>query len=804
MDEVLTPRDEPERVSDDGTADDARSTSLVERLLEDSWKARSRRLSRREVAAELVATLLFLGCAIALAVLSPAIRPLDPALAAGLVCLYALSSGLIKFPIGAGYVVPSYLVLVPMLLLLPPRLVPLFTAAGLVLGTLAQVLTRRAEPERLLFSIPDAWHALGPALVLVLVGPVHGTTDLALVYVAAFLAGCLVDLISATLRESAAMGIASRVQIRVIAHVWIIDACIAPVGLLVAHAARETRAEILLILPLFGVLLLLSRDRSARITQAQRRLDLAAHQRTRLQRAVRRLGDAFGAKLDLEALTDIVLRGTIEAVDADAGFITLHGPFDPRVLEIAGAGSSAPPLRAAAALAAQSGEACQLEDDGVWALALPFAFASDAGEAHGALAVAREHRAFGDDEEAVMLSLVEPARQAAADIVTHQLLRELALTDALTTLGNRRKLASDLEQRLPGASPELPLVLVMFDLDGFKSYNDTFGHLAGDAVLARLGGKLADAMAAYGTAYRLGGDEFCVLVAAHAGELQSVLSLAADALEERGENFAVSASYGAVLLPYEAASLDYALQLADERMYARKKGRPSLASDQTRDVLLHIMHAKQPSLEAHSNEVAELCLRVGRRLAMSGEQLDELARAAELHDVGKVGIPDAILEKPDTLNDAEWEFMHQHTVLGERILSAAPALRPVAVIVRATHERWDGRGYPDGLAGEQIPLGARIIAACDAYDAMTTDRVYRAGVDHDAACAELRRESGAQFDPDVIDALLEELGRDGGAPLKRAQADSGPALAEEVAAHLRDVLARHAAEISADAAPPHA
>jgi diguanylate cyclase (GGDEF)-like protein len=773
--------------------DEGRSSSQIERLLEDSWKTRSRRLSGREVGAEIIASVLFLCAAIALAVFSPAVRPFDAVLAAGLVCLYALASGLIKFPIGAGYVVPSYLVLVPMLLLLPPRIVPLLTAAGLVLGTLAQVALRRAEPERLLFSIPDASHALGPALVLVLCAGVHDGSTLVLVYVAAFCAGCLFDLLSATAREVAATGTASQIHARVIAHVWIIDACIAPVGLLVAHAARETRAEVLLILPLFGVLMLLSRDRSARITQAQRRLDLAAHQRTRLQQAVRRLGDAFGAKLDLEALTDIVLRGSIEALDADAGHLTLRGPFEPRVLEISNSLEFQPALRAAADTAAASERSCQLEANGVWALALPFGFASDAGEARGAVSVARDGRSFGEDEEAVMLSLVEPARQAAAEIIAHRTLRELALTDALTKLGNRRKLAADLDARLPHASATAPLVLVMFDLDGFKSYNDTFGHLAGDAILARLGDKLASALASYGTAYRLGGDEFCVLVTAPPAELQTVLVLAAEALEERGENFAVTASYGAVLLPYEARHLDYALQLADERMYARKKVRPSLASDQTRDVLLHIMHAKQPGLKEHAGEVAELCMRVGRRLAMAAEELDELARAAELHDVGKVGIPDAILEKADVLNDAEWEFMHQHTVLGERILNAAPALRPVAVIVRATHERWDGRGYPDGLAREAIPLGARIIGACDAYDAMRSDRVYRAGIAHEAACAELRREAGAQFDPAVIDALLLELA-EGDISERLTQAPTSEEdTAEQVAAHLREVLARHGA-----------
>ena len=122
-------------------------------------------------------------------------------------------------------------------------------------------------------------------------------------------------------------------------------------------------------------------------------------------------------------------------------------------------------------------------------------------------------------------------------------------------------------------------------------------------------------------------------------------------------------------------------------------------------------------LPEHSTGVARLAMSMGRRLGMDAEQLDELGRAAELHDIGKVGIPDAIIEKPGLLDAGEWEFIHQHTILGERILSAAPALRPVAKIVRASHERWDGRGYPDGLSGAEIPLAARIVAVCDAYEA---------------------------------------------------------------------------------------
>jgi diguanylate cyclase (GGDEF)-like protein len=321
---------------------------------------------------------------------------------------------------------------------------------------------------------------------------------------------------------------------------------------------------------------------------------------------------------------------------------------------------------------------------------------------------------------------------------------------------------------------------MLFDLDGFKGYNDTFGHLAGDALLAHLGGRLAAAVAPHGTAYRLGGDEFCVLLPADPGELHEHVARAASALSERGETFSISASCGAVLLPHEASTTDYALQLADQRMYARKSGRPSAVREQTRDVLLRIMHAKQPDLPEHSSGVAHLAIQVGRRLGMTAEQIDELARAAELHDIGKVGLPDAILDKPGALDSDEWEFVRRHTILGERILSAAPALRPVASIVRASHERWDGRGYPDRLAGEEIPLAARIVAVCDAYEAITGDRCYRQARSGEVARRELTREAGRQFDPHVVAAFLLELKQPGPVIGLRPAADEAWELAEQV------------------------
>jgi diguanylate cyclase (GGDEF)-like protein len=336
-----------------------------------------------------------------------------------------------------------------------------------------------------------------------------------------------------------------------------------------------------------------------------------------------------------------------------------------------------------------------------------------------------------------------------------------AQTDSLTTLGNRRKLMVDLRREIELASVESPRVLVMFDLDGFKRYNDTYGHPAGDALLMRLGANLARAIRPYGNAYRLGGDEFCVLVVTGASNAKTIIALASAALSEQGEGFTVRSSHGAVILPHEARDATRALRVADQRMYAQKEDRRSSATRQTRDILLQVLHEREPELGNHLKRVAKLAIGVATRLELGVEELDEIVRAAELHDVGKMAIPDEILRKPGPLTEEEWSFVRQHTIIGERILSAAPALLPVAKLVRASHERFDGSGYPDGLAGETIPLGARIIAVCDAFLSMTSSRPYRPAIPPEDALAELQACAGTQFDPRVVTAFCEEIAATG-------------------------------------------
>jgi diguanylate cyclase (GGDEF)-like protein len=351
---------------------------------------------------------------------------------------------------------------------------------------------------------------------------------------------------------------------------------------------------------------------------------------------------------------------------------------------------------------------------------------------------------------AVMARLVLTFRENVSMLHTS---RTEALTDALTGMGNRRALAHELERRLPEADDANPIVLVLFDLDGFKHYNDTFGHPAGDALLARLGGNLSSYLKGRGHAFRMGGDEFCALFSPGEEIADPIIAGAASALSERGEGFEVTCSYGAIMLPREADDATEALRIADQRMYAQKNAGRASATRQSKDVLLRALAERNPELRSHLEGVAELAEVTARRLALESDEIERIRHAAELHDVGKVAIPDAILNKPGVLDPGEWEFIRRHTLIGERIIAAAPSLGHVAGLVRSSHERWDGTGYPDKLQGTDIPIGSRIIGVADAFDAMTQLRPYSPARDQEQALLELRRCAGTQFDPVVVEAF---------------------------------------------------
>ena len=330
--------------------------------------------------------------------------------------------------------------------------------------------------------------------------------------------------------------------------------------------------------------------------------------------------------------------------------------------------------------------------------------------------------------------------------------RRESQSDPVTGLGNRRRLMLDLGDAIESGRPH---VFALFDIDGFKAYNDNFGHPAGDALLGRLGKNLAASVRPAGAAYRLGGDEFCVLCQIEGAGGDGVVALGSAALSEAGKGFTSSSSNGSVLLPEEADDPSTALLLADRRMYAQKRLRSHSAERQTRSLLLRILREREPELDEHLRSVASLAVLLARRAGVEGEELDVVARAAELHDVGKIAIPERVLRKREALTAVERELIRNHTVVGERILAAAPAMVPVARLVRSSHERWDGSGYPDALEGEEIPIGARVIAVCDAFDAMVSLKPYRTPMRSGEALDELRRCAGTQFDPWLVGLFCE-------------------------------------------------
>jgi diguanylate cyclase (GGDEF)-like protein len=324
--------------------------------------------------------------------------------------------------------------------------------------------------------------------------------------------------------------------------------------------------------------------------------------------------------------------------------------------------------------------------------------------------------------------------------------RRQSLRDQLTGLRNRNRLVADLNAAYALEEPAEHLLLLL-ELHGLKDYNDAFGRPAADALLRRLAVDLhAVLQAAGGHAYRLAGGEFATLAAVEGPGARELARAAVEALTNHGESFSISCSFGGSLLLREALGASSALRLADQRLVSAKQVRAAARRTPASETLARALH--------RADAVSELAVALGARVGLDRPALAELDAAARLHDVGKSAIPEAILEKPESLDEAERKYIEWHTVIGERMLAGDPKLASVAKVVRASHERFDGTGYPDGLAGEAIPLGARIIAVCDAYHAMLSARPYRDALPVAQAVEELRGGAATQFDPDLVEAFL--------------------------------------------------
>ena len=384
----------------------------------------------------------------------------------------------------------------------------------------------------------------------------------------------------------------------------------------------------------------------------------------------------------------------------------------------------------------------------------------------GAVAVTGAPEA-GSERYELLLHLVSLGALSLDKALLYEQSCEQARHDSLTGLLGHGVCHEELEQLIAAATP---FSVLLFDIDDFKQINDLHGHQSGDGALRLVAEALRQGTRTGDTVFRVGGEEFCALLP---NLPERAAFAAAEAIRQRVDAILadlpnpVTVSVGVASFPAHGRTRDRLLAAADAALYASKragKNRTSIAGEadpshpqgstpSRREVGLDLLHRKDPDMASRSVHVAILSVKVARVLAVDDARLDDLRIAARLHDVGKLGVPDAILNKPGPLDDDEFRIVKTHPVVGAELLRNW-GLEGPAVITLQHHERIDGGGYPAGLRGDAIRIESRIIHAVDAYVAMTRDRPYRQAMTQGEAFAELTRHSGTQFDLDVVAALI--------------------------------------------------
>ncbi len=322
--------------------------------------------------------------------------------------------------------------------------------------------------------------------------------------------------------------------------------------------------------------------------------------------------------------------------------------------------------------------------------------------------------------------------------------------DPITGLPGVERLQADLRRVM--VDPDHRWTLYVFALEGFKDYNDAYGDAIGDALLAWLARKLSDTVGEQGIAYRMRGGTFALLACGSERLTAPLHDAAAGALHEIGEGFHISCAVGKAALPAEASTPATALELAVRRAHGQRSERktPGLRAPADATEALRLVRPRY--------DVAAMAKRIARRMHLPSEAVEQLEAAVHLCDVGTLAVPREILGRAGKLPEHEWRFILLHTLVGERLLAAGLGMEPVAELVRSSHERWDGSGYPDALTGPEIPIGSRIVFVCSAFHDMTSERPHQPALEPAQALAELERGAGTQFDPAVVDAFRHELG----------------------------------------------
>lgn len=342
----------------------------------------------------------------------------------------------------------------------------------------------------------------------------------------------------------------------------------------------------------------------------------------------------------------------------------------------------------------------------------------------------------------------------------------LSYHDKLTGLYNRAYLEERLEEM--NANATAPVSIIIGDVDGLKLVNDTFGHSEGDAYLRSVATALRNCCTADCIVARWGGDEFAILLPytteREADEIVRKIEaiLSSQHYVRPGESSTIAKIPVGITLGHATRTdpdedLAETMRRAESEMYKRKFLHRANIRNSMINALRETLSAKTHETEEHASRLTELALRVAKHVGLSERDQNELALLAMLHDIGKIGIPDRILEKPGPLTPEEWEIMKTHCVIGYRIASATPDLAPIATAILHHHEWWDGSGYPEGLSGEQIPIICRILSIVDALDAMTNDRPYRKAHSVEEALSELQACAGKQFDPRLVKLFVEMM-----------------------------------------------
>jgi diguanylate cyclase (GGDEF)-like protein/putative nucleotidyltransferase with HDIG domain len=451
--------------------------------------------------------------------------------------------------------------------------------------------------------------------------------------------------------------------------------------------------------------------------------------------------DAVGQRVADTLVSEAAVSASVVLVDRGGRLIVLSSAGTARALGIAANGEQAAPL------------------DNRWK-SFPLEVA---GKTVGVVAVTGAP-VLGSEEHQLLLHLVSLGGLSLDKALLHEQSREQARHDSLTGLLGHRVFHEVLEEQIAAA---LPFSVLMFDIDDFKQINDLHGHQTGDHALRLVSDALRQTTRSGDNVFRIGGEEFCALLP---GLAERDAKTVAEAVRRRVAAIVsslpnpVTVSVGVACYPAHGSGRDELLASADAALYTAKrtgKNRTCIAGGASTQELatlrpevgLDLLHKKDADTVKHSVHVAVLCVEIARALALDDALLDDLRVAARLHDIGKLGVPDAILNKAGPLDDDEFQIVKTHTIVGAELLTSWGLPGP-ATIVLQHHERLDGSGYPAALSGEEIRIESRIVHAADAYIAMIRDRPYRRAMSQEDAFAELARHSGSQFDPAVVAALV--------------------------------------------------